>query len=188
MNELSSPVGDTTRGDARSRRLRPGGTSWRLLDPVPASVATRGRRCRRSRRRPESSSRRSTARSAARPGCSRPSSRRPSPVGSARADVPVEERPAIRAVIEERILADRSSYTPRPSPGSIAGRAASPGPARCGRRRPGARRVWDEIEAGRLAGQGRFAGMLAERGVLRAGRLRRAGARRHLDTLLAGGP
>jgi hypothetical protein len=29
--------------------------------------------------------------------------------------------------------------------------------------------LWDELEAWRLAGQGRFVGMLAERGVLRPG-------------------
>ena len=67
-------------------------------------------------------------------------------------------------------LADRLRCTPRLSRGSIAGRVRSSGP--CGVRRAvdlELRALWDEIEAGRLAGQGRFAGMLAERGVLRPG-------------------
>lgn len=90
--------------------------------------------------------------------------------GSARAEVPVDERPAIRAVIDE----------PDPHRQVELYAATQPGI----HRRSGAllralrgaaavdlelRALWDEIESGRLAGQGRFAGMLAERRVLRPG-------------------
>jgi AcrR family transcriptional regulator len=90
--------------------------------------------------------------------------------GSARADVPVEERPAIRAVIDEPDPRRQVALYAATQPGihrrsgpllrALRGAAAVD---------PDLRGLWDEIEAGRLAGQGRFAGMLAERGVLRPG-------------------
>jgi AcrR family transcriptional regulator len=90
--------------------------------------------------------------------------------GSARADMSVEERPAIRAVIEEPdphrqvelYVATQPGIHRRSGPllRALLGAAAVD---------PELRALWDEIESGRLAGQGRFAGMLAERGVLRPG-------------------
>ncbi len=90
--------------------------------------------------------------------------------GSSRADVPVEERPAIRAVIDEpdprRQVALYAATQPgihrRSGPLLRALRGAAAVEVELGA-------LWDEIEAGRLAGQGRFAGMLAERGALRPG-------------------
>jgi AcrR family transcriptional regulator len=88
--------------------------------------------------------------------------------GSARADVPVEERPAIRAVIAEPDPRRQVALYAATQPG-IHRRS---GPLLRALRGAAAvdlelRALWDEIEAGRLAGQGRFAGMLAERGGLR---------------------
>jgi AcrR family transcriptional regulator len=90
--------------------------------------------------------------------------------GSERAGIPVEERPAIRAVIEERDPRRQIELYAATQPGihrrsgpllrALVGAAATD---------PELRRLWDEIEAGRLAGQGRFAGLLAERGALRPG-------------------
>ena len=90
--------------------------------------------------------------------------------GSTRAEVPVEERPAIRAVIDEPDPARQVELYAATQPGIhrrsgpllrvLAGGAASD---------PELRALWTEIEAGRLAGQGRFVGMLGERGVLRPG-------------------
>lgn len=90
--------------------------------------------------------------------------------GSARADVPVEERPAIRAVIDEPDPGRQVALYAATQPGihrrsgpllrALLGAAAVD---------PELRALWDEIEAGRLAGQGRLAGMLAERGILRPG-------------------
>jgi AcrR family transcriptional regulator len=88
--------------------------------------------------------------------------------GAGRAEVPVEERPAIRAI--------RDEPDPRKQ---VAGYAATqPGIHRRGgpllRALRDARgsdpelgRLWDEMEAWRLGGQGRFVRMLAERGALR---------------------
>ena len=88
--------------------------------------------------------------------------------GSSRADVPVEERPAIRAVIDEPDPRRQIELYVATQPGihrrsgqllrALLGAAAVD---------PMLKALWDEIEAGRLAGQGRFAGMLAERGSLR---------------------
>lgn len=90
--------------------------------------------------------------------------------GSTRADAPVEERPAIRAVIEEPDPRRQLELYAATQPGihrrsgpllrALLGAAAVD---------PDLKALWDEIEAGRLAGQGRFAGMLAGRGVLRPG-------------------
>ena len=88
--------------------------------------------------------------------------------GAARADVPVEDRPAIRAVIEEpdprrqieRYAATQPGIHRRSGPlmRALSDAAASD---------PALKALWDEIEASRRNGQGRFVGMLAERGALR---------------------
>lgn len=90
--------------------------------------------------------------------------------GAARADVPVEERPAIRAVIEERDPRRQLELYAATQPG-IHRRSGPLLRALLGATAidPELRSLWDEIEAGRHAGQGRLAGMLAERGALRAG-------------------
>jgi AcrR family transcriptional regulator len=90
--------------------------------------------------------------------------------GAGRAEVPVEERPAIRAILDE------------PDPRKqVAGYAATqPGIHRragpllrvlrdARGSDPELRRLWDEMEAWRLDGQGRFVRMLADRGALRPG-------------------
>jgi AcrR family transcriptional regulator len=90
--------------------------------------------------------------------------------GAGRADTPVEQRPAIRAVIDEpdprRSVAHYAATQPgihrRSGPLLRALRDASATD-------PELRRLWDELESMRLNGQGRFAGMLGERGALRAG-------------------
>jgi AcrR family transcriptional regulator len=90
--------------------------------------------------------------------------------GAARADVPVEERPAIRAVIEEQdprrqvdlYAATQPGIHRRSGPLLRALRDAAAAD-------PELKALWDEIETGRLAGQGRLAGLLGERGVLRQG-------------------
>jgi AcrR family transcriptional regulator len=88
--------------------------------------------------------------------------------GSARADVPVEERPAIRAIIEERDPRRQVELYVATQPGihrrsgpllrALAGASASD---------PELRRLWDEFENARLIGQGRVVGLLAERRALR---------------------
>lgn len=88
--------------------------------------------------------------------------------GSTRAAVPVEERPAIRAVIEEPdprrqivlYVATQPGIHRRSGPllRALQGGIATD---------PELRAVWDEMEAWRLEGQGRFVAMLAERGALR---------------------
>jgi AcrR family transcriptional regulator len=90
--------------------------------------------------------------------------------GTSRAEVPVEARAAIRAVIEEpdprrqveRYAATQPGIHRRSGPllRALSGAAATD---------PGLRALWDEIESARLAGQGRFVGMLGERGALRPG-------------------
>ena len=90
--------------------------------------------------------------------------------GSTRVDVPVEDRPAIRAVIEEGdprrqmelYLATQPGIHRRSGPllRALVGAAATD-------KELGA--LWDEIEAARFVGQGRFVGLLAERGALRVG-------------------
>lgn len=90
--------------------------------------------------------------------------------GAGRAEVRVEERPAIRAILEEP--------DPRRQVGGYA--ATQPGIHRragpllralrdARGSDPELRRLWDEMEAWRLDGQGRFVRMLADRGVLRPG-------------------
>jgi AcrR family transcriptional regulator len=89
--------------------------------------------------------------------------------GPERADVPVEERPAIRAIIEEtdprrqieRYAATQPGIHRRSGPLMRALSAASASD-------PALRALWDEIEASRRNGQGRFVGMLAERDALRS--------------------
>lgn len=88
--------------------------------------------------------------------------------GSARAAVPVAERPAIRAVIDEPdprrqivlYVATQPGIHRRSGPllRALKGGIATD---------PELRAVWDEMEAWRLEGQGRFVAMLAERGALR---------------------
>jgi AcrR family transcriptional regulator len=90
--------------------------------------------------------------------------------GSARAGVPVDERPAIRAVIEESDPRRQIELYAATQPGihrrsgpllrALVGASAS---------NPDLRRLWDEIEGARFTGQGRLVGMLAERGALRHG-------------------
>lgn len=90
--------------------------------------------------------------------------------GVGRAEVPVAARPAIRAVIDEpdprrqveRYAATQPGIHRRSGPllRALAGVAATDLELRA---------LWDEIESSRLAGQGRFVRMLAERGALRPG-------------------
>ena len=90
--------------------------------------------------------------------------------GTSRAERPVEDRPAIRALIEEpdprrqveRYAATQPGIHRRSGPllRALSGAAATD---------PELRALWDEIESARLTGQGRFVGMLAERGALRPG-------------------
>jgi AcrR family transcriptional regulator len=90
--------------------------------------------------------------------------------GVSRAEVPVEERPAIRAVIEEpdprrqvaRYAATQPGIHRRAGPLLRVLRGAAATDADLGR-------LWDEIESARLTGQGRFVARLAEEGVLRPG-------------------
>jgi AcrR family transcriptional regulator len=90
--------------------------------------------------------------------------------GSTRADRPVEERPAIRALIEEpdprrqieRYAATQPGIHRRSGPllRALSGAAATD---------PELAALWREIEASRLEGQGGFVGMLASRGVIKPG-------------------
>jgi AcrR family transcriptional regulator len=90
--------------------------------------------------------------------------------GATRADVPVEERPAIRAMIEERDPRRQIALYVATQPGihrrsgpllrALLGAVATDAELKA---------LWDEMEAWRLEGQGRFVGMLAERGRLRPG-------------------
>ena len=90
--------------------------------------------------------------------------------GAGRADIPVEERPAIRAILDEpdplRQVAAYAATQPgihrRAGPLLRALRDARGGD-------PELRRLWDEMEAWRFEGQGRFVQMLADRGALRPG-------------------
>jgi AcrR family transcriptional regulator len=89
--------------------------------------------------------------------------------GAARAEVPVDQRPAIQAIIAEqdprRQLALYAATQPRihlrsgPLLRVLVGAASAD---------PDLAQVWDELEAERLAGMMRFAQLLAERGVLRS--------------------
>jgi AcrR family transcriptional regulator len=90
--------------------------------------------------------------------------------GTARADIPVEERPAIRAVIDEPDPRRQVALYVATQPGihrrsgpllrALQGAVATD---------PELKTLWHEMEAWRLDGQGRFVGMLAERGWLRPG-------------------
>lgn len=90
--------------------------------------------------------------------------------GPARAEIPVEKRPAIRAVIEEPdprrqvelYAATQPGIHRRSGPLLRALRDAAPTD-------PELANLWREMETWRLNGQGRFAGQLAERGHLREG-------------------
>jgi AcrR family transcriptional regulator len=88
--------------------------------------------------------------------------------GAARAERPVQERPAIRAIIEEpdpRRMVERYAATQpgihRRSGPLLRALAAAAGTD------PQLRTLWDSIEAGRREGQGRFVERLAGRGALR---------------------
>jgi AcrR family transcriptional regulator len=89
--------------------------------------------------------------------------------GAVRAERPVEERPAIRAVIEERDPRRKLELHAATQPGiqerlgplyRTLAEAAALDPKVAG--------IWDEIEAQRLDGMGRFAADLADAGGLRA--------------------
>jgi TetR/AcrR family transcriptional regulator, regulator of autoinduction and epiphytic fitness len=90
--------------------------------------------------------------------------------GAKRAEVPVGERPAIRAIHDEpdprRQIAGYAATQPgihrRAGPLLRALRDARGSDPELGR-------LWEEMEAWRLEGQGRFVRMLADRGVLRPG-------------------
>ena len=89
--------------------------------------------------------------------------------GAVRADRPVEERPAIRGIIEEPDPRRQLALYAATQPGihersgallrALAGAAASDAELRT---------LWDGIERQRLEGQGRLATRLGDRGVLRA--------------------
>ena len=90
--------------------------------------------------------------------------------GPTRADVPVDERPAIRALIEETNPRRQLELYAATQPGIH--RRSGPllralHDARSSDAELGA--LWDEMEEWRLRGQGRMVGLLAERGVLRPG-------------------
>lgn len=88
--------------------------------------------------------------------------------GASRAEVAVEERPAIRAVIDEpdsrrqvgRYAATQPGIHRRSGELLRALHAAAPTD-------PELQRLWDEMEAWRYSGQSRFVAMLAEQGRLR---------------------
>ena len=91
--------------------------------------------------------------------------------GPTRAEVPVEERPAIRAIIDEPDPRRKVGLYAATQPG-IHRRA---GPLLSALRGAKASnrdlaRLWDELEAWRYEGQGRLVAQLAERGGLRADR------------------
>jgi AcrR family transcriptional regulator len=90
--------------------------------------------------------------------------------GVERAEVPVEERPAIAAIIAETDPAKQVALYAATQPG-IHRRA---GPLLRAVRAaaaldPEVARVWSDMEAERYVGQGRVAGLLASRGALREG-------------------
>ncbi|HEU4673505.1 MAG TPA: helix-turn-helix domain-containing protein [Candidatus Limnocylindrales bacterium] len=88
--------------------------------------------------------------------------------GAQRAEVPVEERPAIRAIIEEpdprrqveRYVATQPGIHRRSGPLLRALREAA-------HTDPALLRLWNELEAARLNGQGRLVDRLADEGALR---------------------
>ena len=96
--------------------------------------------------------------------------------GAGRAETLVEERPAIRAIRDERDPRKQVAGYAATQPG-IHRRA---GPLLRALRDargsdPELRRLWDEMEAWRLDGQGRFVQVLADRGALRPGLMVDAG-------------
>jgi AcrR family transcriptional regulator len=89
--------------------------------------------------------------------------------GAARAEVPVEQRPAIQAIIAEHDPRRQLALYAATQPGIH----ARSGPLlrvliEGARTDPELAQVWQELEAERLAGMLRFAQLLAQRGVLRA--------------------
>ena len=90
--------------------------------------------------------------------------------GSSRAEIPVEDRPAIRAVIDEPDPRRQVALYVATQPG-IHRRAGPLLRALLGAvgTDPELKALWDEMEAWRLEGQGRFVKMLADRHVLREG-------------------
>ena len=90
--------------------------------------------------------------------------------GVARGEVPVEQRTAIRAVIEEPDPRRQIALYVATQPG-IHRRAGPLLRALIGGMEtdPELRELWEEMETWRLDGQGRFVGMLAEKGALRPG-------------------
>jgi AcrR family transcriptional regulator len=90
--------------------------------------------------------------------------------GATRAETDVEQRPAIRAVIEEQDPRRQIELYAATQPGihrragpllrALLGAVATD---------PELKALWEEMEAWRHEGQGRFVGMLAERGRLRPG-------------------
>jgi AcrR family transcriptional regulator len=90
--------------------------------------------------------------------------------GATRAEVPVEERPAIRAIIEERDPRRQVELYATTQPG-IHRRAGPLGRALLGAvaTDPELNALWQEMEEWRLNGQGRFVEMLSQRGSLRPG-------------------
>ena len=90
--------------------------------------------------------------------------------GATRAEIPVEERPAIRAVIEEQDPRRQIELYVATQPG-IHRRSGPLLRALLGAvdTDPELKALWDEMEAWRLEGQGRFVRMLVERGRLRPG-------------------
>src|SRR5207249_8641090 len=91
--------------------------------------------------------------------------------GPTRAEVPVEDRPAIRAVIEEPDPRRQASLYAATQPG-IHRRSGSLLRALRDAKAtdPDLARLWDELEAWRYEGQGRFVARLAANGGLRADR------------------
>ena len=90
--------------------------------------------------------------------------------GASRAETPVEERPAIRAIIDEpdpRRQVERYAAT-QPGIHRRAGRLLGV-LAQAASTDPELKALWESIEAGRREGQGGFVAMLAGRGVLRPG-------------------
>jgi AcrR family transcriptional regulator len=90
--------------------------------------------------------------------------------GANRAEVPVEERPAIRAIHDEPDPRKQVALYAATQPGIH--RRAGPLLRALDDARgsdPELGRLWAEMEAWRLDGQGRFVRMLADRGVLRPG-------------------
>ena len=91
--------------------------------------------------------------------------------GASRAEVPVEERPAIRAIREEPDPRTQIALYAATQPG-IHRRAGPMLRALSDAKATDAELagMWDELEAWRFAGQARFVAMLAERGALRPDR------------------